>query len=116
MLELLRDRTVRPARLHSLPSSLCPQFRALLRRLRDRKTCAILHGISLAVYFEARVFTYTDDATVFVSHLLDIIAVQQALARYELVVGAKINAEKSYVSSRLAVIKNYKTVQSMLSP
>ena len=42
----------------------------------------------------ARVSTFADDITVFVSHRSDIEAVKKAVVRYELVAGAKVNFNK----------------------
>ena len=67
----------------------------LLRRLREGGANPVLRGIAVPGPVRAKVSAYADDVTVFVSRGEDIVAVKEALARYEFVTGAKINCEKS---------------------
>ena len=67
----------------------------LLRRLRDERARPALCEISLAGNVHAKISTYADDITVFVSSRLDILAVKKAVERYEKVEGAKDNFDKS---------------------
>ena len=67
----------------------------LLRRLRDERTRPALRGITQASSVQAKIFTFADDITVFVSRRLDIIAVKMAVEKYEKVAGAKVNFDKS---------------------
>ena len=53
----------------------------LLHRLRNEGTNPALHGIPFAGSLTARVSTFTDDITVFVSRRLDIKAVKKAVSR-----------------------------------
>ena len=71
------------------------------------RSCAESH--SLAVLW--RRSTYTDDITVFVSHLSDIIEVQQVVGRCEKVAWAKINGgleilrlESHWIAERLVFL------------
>ena len=54
-----------------------------------------LHGILLTGSIRAEISVFTDDITVFVSRHRDILAVKEAIARYEMVAGAKVNFDKS---------------------
>ena len=67
----------------------------LLRRLRDRTTNPALRGVPSAGLLTARVSTFTDDITVFVSRRLHIKAVKMAVSEYERIAGAKVNFDKS---------------------
>ena len=67
----------------------------LLRRVRDERARPALRGIPLAGRVQAMVSAYADDITVFVSRRMDILAVKEAVGRYENVVGAKVNFDKS---------------------
>ena len=67
----------------------------LLRRLRDERTRPALRGISLTGSVRAKISAFSDDITVFVSRRLDKGAVKMAVERYENVVGAKVNFDKS---------------------
>ena len=67
----------------------------LPRRLRDRTTNPALRGVPFAGPLTARVFTFADDITVFVSRRLDIKAVKKAVSEYELIAGAKVIFDKS---------------------
>ena len=66
----------------------------LLRWLRDEKAGPDLHGILFVGPLSAKVSTYADDITVFVSSRLDIKAVKKVVARFEQIAGAKINFDK----------------------
>ena len=67
----------------------------LLRRLGDKETNPALRGVPFAGPLLARVSTFADDITVFVSHRLDIKAVKKAVGEYERIAGAKVNFDKS---------------------
>ena len=67
----------------------------LLRRLRDEGTSPVLRGVPFAGPLTARVSTFADDITVFVSRRLDIKAVKEAVVEYERIAGAKVNFSKS---------------------
>ena len=67
----------------------------LLRRLRDEGTSPALRGVPFADSLTARVSTFADDITVFVSRRLDIKAVKKAVGEYERIAGAKVNFDKS---------------------
>ena len=67
----------------------------LLRRLRDRGACPALRGILLSGSVRAKISAFADYITVFMSRRLDIVAVKEAVARYEKVEGAKVNFDKS---------------------
>ena len=66
-----------------------------LRRLRDERTNPALHGVPFAGPLTARVSTFADDITVFVSRRLDIKALKKAVGEYERIAGAKVNFDKS---------------------
>ena len=51
--------------------------------------------VHFAGHFRARVSTFVDDITFFVSICLDIEAVKKAVARYKGVAGAKVNLDRS---------------------
>ena len=68
---------------------------SLLRRLRDERTSPALRGIPFVGRLAARVSTFTDDVTVFVSRRQDIEAVKEAVVEYERIAGAKVNFDKS---------------------
>ena len=67
----------------------------MLRRLRDEGTNPALSGVPFAGPLTARVSAFADDITVFVSCRLDIKAVTTAVGKYERIVGAKVNSDKS---------------------
>ena len=67
----------------------------LLRRLRDRGARPALRGILLSGSVRANISVYADDIMVFVSRRRDIVAVKEAVARYEKVAGANVNFDKS---------------------
>ena len=67
----------------------------LLRRLRDEGINPALRGIPFAGPLTARVSSFADDTTVFVSRCLDIKTVKKAVSEYERIVGAKVNFDKS---------------------
>ena len=67
----------------------------LLCRLRDEKASLVLLGILFAGSLSAKVSTYADDITVFVSCCLDIKAVKKVVARYEQIARANIHSDKS---------------------
>ena len=67
----------------------------LLRRLRDEGTNSALRGVTFAGPLTARVSTFADDITVFVSRRLDIKAVKKAVGEYERIAEAKVNFDKS---------------------
>ena len=67
----------------------------LLRRLRDRGARPALRRILLSGSVRAKISAFADDITVFVSRRRDILAVKEAVARYEKVAGAKVNFDKS---------------------
>ena len=67
----------------------------LLRRLRDGGARPALRGILLSGSVRAKISAFADDITVFVSGRWDIVAVKEAVARYEKVAGAKVNFDKS---------------------
>ena len=67
----------------------------LLRRLRDGGARSALRGILLSGSVRAKISAFADDITVFVSRRRDIVAVKEAVARYEKVAGAKVNFDKS---------------------
>ena len=67
----------------------------LLRRLRDRGARPALRGILLSGSVRAKISAFADDITVFVSRRRDIVAVKEAVVRYEKVAGAKVNFDKS---------------------
>ena len=67
----------------------------LLRRLRDGGARPALRGILLSGSVRAKISAFADDITVFVSRRRDIVAVKEAVARYEKVAGAKVNFDKS---------------------
>ena len=54
-----------------------------------------LRVIPLTGFLSAKVSAYADDITVFVSRRLDLKAVKKAVVRFEQIVGAKINFDKS---------------------
>ena len=66
----------------------------LLRRLRDRGAHPALRGILLSGSVRAKISAFAD-ITVFVSGRRDIVAVKEAVARYEKIAGAKANFDKS---------------------
>ena len=88
------ERTVRQGRPLS-PLLYVLALESLLRRLGDEGARPALRGISLAGSVHAKISTYADDITVFVSSRLDILAVKKAVERYEKVVGTKVNFDKS---------------------
>ena len=53
----------------------------LLCRLRDKRACLAMHGDPFAGRVRAKVSVYADDITVFVSRLLDILAVKKVVER-----------------------------------
>ena len=67
----------------------------LLCRLRDERTSPSVRGVPFAGPLTARVSTFADDNTVFVSRRLDIKAVKEAVVEYEWIAGAKVNFDKS---------------------
>ena len=67
----------------------------LLRRLREGWIRPVLREITVTGPMRAKVSAYADDITVVVSSVSEIVAVKEALARYEQITGAKINLEKS---------------------
>ena len=67
----------------------------LHRKLRDEGTSPALRGVPFAGPLTARVSAFADDITVFVSRLLDIKAVKEAVVEYERIAGAKVNFDKS---------------------
>ena len=67
----------------------------LLRRLRDARDGPALRGILLSGSVRAKISAFADDITVFVSRHRDILAVKEAVVRYEKVAGAKFNFDKS---------------------
>ena len=67
----------------------------LLHRLRDEGTNSALRGVPFADPLTARVSTFADDITVFVSRRLDFKAVRKAVGTYEWIAGAKVNFDKS---------------------
>ena len=67
----------------------------LLRRLRDRGARPALRGILLNGSVRAKISAFADDITVFVSRRRDIVAVKEAVAKYEKVAGVKVNFDKS---------------------
>ena len=67
----------------------------ILRRLWDERTSPSLRGIPFVSSLAARVSTFADDITVFVSRRLDIEAVKEAVVEYERIAGAKVNFDKS---------------------
>ena len=67
----------------------------LLRRLRDEGTSPALRGIPFVGRLAARVSTFADDVTVFVSRRQDIEAVKEAAVEYEQIPGTKVNFDKS---------------------
>ena len=83
-----RSGRIAPCRLYVLALEL------LLRRHRNGTANPALRGVLFAGCVRARVSTYADDITVFVSHRSDIKAVKKVVKRYE-VAGAKINFDKS---------------------
>ena len=68
----------------------------LLHRLRVVKANLALIGVPLVGRIWARVSAFADDITVFVSRCSDIEAVKKAVARYELVTGAKVSFKKKW--------------------
>ena len=68
---------------------------SLLRRHRDEGTSPALRSIPFVGRFAASVSTFADDVTVFVSRRQDIEAVKEAVVKYELGAGAKVNFDKS---------------------
>ena len=58
-------------------------LKPLLRRLRDRGARPALRGILLSGSVHAKISAFADDITVFVSRRRDIVAVEEAVARYE---------------------------------
>ena len=67
----------------------------LLWRLRDGGARPALRGILQSGCVRAKISAFTNDITVFVSWRRDIVAVKEAVARYEKVAGAKVNFDKS---------------------
>ena len=67
----------------------------LLCRLRDEGTNPALRSVPFAGLLTAKVSTFTDDITVFVSRRLDIKAVKKAVGEYGQIAGAKVNFDKS---------------------
>ena len=67
----------------------------LLHRLRDEGTNPALCGVPFAGPLMARVSTFSNDITVFVSRHLDIEAVKKAVGEYKQIAGAKVNFDKS---------------------
>ena len=82
------------ARLPLVPSFLRPCFGTLLHGLREERANLAQFGVPFASWCRARVSTFADDITVFVSPCLDIEAVKKAVARNEMVAGAKVNFSK----------------------
>ena len=77
------------------PLLYVPALEPLLRGLRDWTTNPALRGVPFAGPLTARVSTFAEDITVFVSHRLDIKAVKKAISEYERIAGAKVNFDKS---------------------
>ena len=67
----------------------------LLCSFRDEKANPALHGVPFAGCLRAKVSAYANNITVFVSHRSEIKAMKKAVERYEKVVKAKINFDKS---------------------
>ena len=67
----------------------------LLRRLRNRAANTTLWRVPFTDHLRAKVFAYSNDITIFVSHQSDINAMKKVVERYEEVAGAKINFNKS---------------------
>ena len=67
----------------------------LLCRLRDEKSNPALIGVLLVGRVRTRVSAFADDITVFESCCSGRGAVKKVIARYEQVVGAKVNFDKS---------------------
>ena len=65
---------------------------------RDEKASPALRSILFAVPLSAKVSTYANDITVFVSYYLDVTAVKKAVAWYEQIAGAKIKFGASTIS------------------
>ena len=68
---------------------------SLFRRHRGEGTKSAQRCIHFAGPLTARVSTFADDITVFVSCLKDIEVVKKAVAKYEGIAGAKVNFDKS---------------------
>ena len=66
----------------------------LLRKKRDETANPALCGVLFAGCVRAKVSTYADYITVFLSCRSDIKAVKKAVKRYEEVAGAKINFDE----------------------
>ena len=67
----------------------------LLQRLRDERDGPALRGILQSGNVRAKISAFADDITDFVFRRRDILAVKEAVARYEKVAGAKVNFDKS---------------------
>ena len=90
------NRAVGPARLSLVPSSLCPCSGAAAPKEQGWGGARpALRGILLTGSVRAKISAFADDITVFVSRRRDILAVKEAVARYEKVAGAKVNFDKS---------------------
>ena len=79
--------------LSTLPYVLV--LKPLLRRPRDRGARPALREILLSGSVRAKISAFTDDITVIVSRRHDIVAVKEAVPRYEKVAGAKVNFDKT---------------------
>ena len=90
-----RDRAIGLAGLPPVSSSLVLALEPLLCSRRDEGTSPALRGIPFVGRLAARVSTFADDVTVFVSRLQDIEAVKEAVVEYERIAGAKVNFDKS---------------------
>ena len=88
------NRAVGPAELSLSPLPYVHALETLLRRLKNEKASPAERGIPFAGRLLAKVSTYADDITVFVSHRLDIKAMKKAVAGYEQGAWAKINFDK----------------------
>ena len=90
--------TIKQSVRQGCPLSTLHYFLALnplLRRLRDRGAHPALRGIFLSGSVRAKITAFADDITVFVSRRQDIVAVKEAVARYEKVAGAKVHIDKT---------------------
>ena len=68
---------------------------SLLPKIRDKGTNPTLRGVPFAGPLTARVSTFTDDITVFVSRHLYIEALKKAVGEYEWIAEAKVNFDKT---------------------
>ena len=89
------DRAFGPAGLPLSPLLYVLALEPLLRKLRDERANLALRSVSFVGPLTAKVSTFGDDISVFVSRRLDIKAVKKAVGEYERIAETKVNFDKN---------------------